>query len=80
MDESIEIDEICVGCLCLRLAKESNTKLYTFCHGKPVAYDDKCPCAECLVKVICKNPCSKYNAYRQLYKGIINSINYRKVK
>ena len=80
MDEPTEIDKLCNGCLCARMARESNTKLYTFCHGRVVAYDNECPCVDCLIKCICKNPCSKYDNYRKLYKGIISSDSYKKIK
>jgi len=60
---------ICNGCFCSALAKASGTDLNLVCHGKPTSYYKDmltvCPCSDCLVKMVCQDPCKKYKSYKK---------------
>lgn len=76
------IEEICNGCYCLRKAVDLKTHLCTVCHGKPsvvISIDDvvECPCAECIVKAMCKDICSRYTFYKSLATGEITLKFYK---
>jgi hypothetical protein len=51
----IIMDKICKGCLIYeRHIKDPHT--YRECNGR-IFKDTKCPCQNCLIKMICDTPC-----------------------
>lgn len=37
----------------------------TVCAGEQSSKNIKCPCMVCIIKVICKNACEEYEAFRE---------------
>lgn len=56
----IDMEKLCKGCLCLVYGGNLN-------HGRCLGYrvkDVTCPCINCLVKMMCKDSCDKYQNRR----------------
>jgi len=80
MSEIDEKDnEICNGCLCLRIAKAGKLDLTAICHGNPfirIADTNNntnivltCPCEHCLIKAMCQEVCTRYRSYDDVATG-----------
>lgn len=39
------------------------------CELLPTAGKKRCPCATCLVKMVCYKPCVQYQKYMEIYFG-----------
>ena len=55
--------ELCVGCMSMKLTLDSYFCLFEY-HGM----QNRCPCVNCLVKVMCDHSCGKYNDEAQMIR------------
>lgn len=51
----------------------------SFCVSMYYYQNDECPCATCLIKVMCRNACDKYEAVWRGVASIIKDKNTRLV-
>ncbi len=50
--------DVCKGCM---MGRE-----YTLCYFEELDIEEKCPCVECLVKVMCNESCSKRDGVKYM--------------
>lgn len=62
MTSKTELREIhCKGCKLY----EARSELY--CNRSPITNDIKCPCIDCLVKMMCAISCDDFKSYKLYY-------------
>ena len=78
--------EVCIGCVCKRIAENSERPLSDVCIGIPIVRDvndnemARCPCEKCVVKTMCQEMCVSYSVYTDLVRGDTTYKEYSKWK